>query len=75
MLFRSCIFNIFSNKRIAVITPVKTVCVHELNLFGNHVAILKRIVSSQPRASAWRLEKSGNRAIETRVPARYLGRR
>ena len=36
---------------------------------------LKRIVSSQPRASAWRLEKSGNRAIETRVPARYLGRR
>ena len=36
---------------------------------------LKRIVSSLQRASAWRLEKSGRRAVETRVPARYLGKR
>jgi hypothetical protein len=36
---------------------------------------LKRIVSNLPRASAWRLEKNGRRANESRVPARYLGRR
>ena len=36
---------------------------------------LKRIVSSLPRASAWRLQRAGRRAIETRLPARYLGRR
>lgn len=36
---------------------------------------LKRIVSSLPRASAWRLEKNGRRAIESKVPARYLGTR
>lgn len=36
---------------------------------------LKRIVSSLPRASAWRLEKSGRRAVESRMPARYLGQR
>ena len=35
---------------------------------------LKRVVSSLPRASAWRVRKSGRRAIETRLPARYLGR-
>jgi hypothetical protein len=36
---------------------------------------LKRIVSSRPRASAWRVSRSGGRAIETRLPARYLGKR
>jgi peptidase E len=36
-------------------------------------AKLKRVVSSLPRASAWRVAKSGNRAIETRLPTRYLG--
>ena len=36
---------------------------------------LKRVVTSLPRAHAWRLEKAGRRAIETRLPARYLGRR
>jgi peptidase E len=36
---------------------------------------LKRIVSSLPKASAWRVEKSGKLAIETKLPARYLGRR
>ena len=38
-------------------------------------ARLKRIVSSLPRASAWRVEKSGRRAIESKLPARYLGKR
>jgi peptidase E len=36
---------------------------------------LKRIVSSRPRASAWRVTKSGRRAIELRLPARDLGKR
>jgi peptidase E len=36
---------------------------------------LKRIVSSRPRASAWRVTKSVRRAIESRLPARYLGKR
>jgi dipeptidase E len=36
---------------------------------------LKRIVSSLPRAGAWRLAKSGRRAIEARLAARYLGGR
>ena len=38
-------------------------------------ARLKRIVSSLPRASAWRVTKSGRRAIESKLPARYLGKR
>jgi dipeptidase E len=37
-------------------------------------AQLKRIVASLPRASAWRLTRSGSRAIEKRLPARYLGK-
>ena len=37
-------------------------------------ARLKRIVASLPRASAWQVRKSGRRAIETRLPVRYLGR-
>ena len=36
---------------------------------------LKRIVSSLPRAGAWRLARAGRRAVETRLPARYLGGR
>ena len=36
---------------------------------------LKRIVGSRPRTCAWQLKRAGSRAIETRLPARYLGRR
>jgi len=36
---------------------------------------LQHVVSSLPRAAAWRVEKSGARTIETKLPARYLGQR
>jgi peptidase E len=36
---------------------------------------LLRAVSSRPRAKAWRVRKSGTRAIETRLPTKYLGAR
>ncbi len=34
---------------------------------------LKKVVGSVPRASAWRVTKSRNSALESRVPAKYLG--
>ncbi len=36
---------------------------------------LLRAISSMPRAKAWRVRKSRNRAVETRIPTRYLGAR
>ncbi len=36
---------------------------------------LLRAVSSMPRAKAWRVRKSRNRAVETRIPTLYLGAR
>ena len=33
---------------------------------------LAHVVSSLPRAKAWRVRRSGNRALETRIPAKYL---
>jgi peptidase E len=36
---------------------------------------LARIVSSRPRAKAFRVRKSRNRAVETRLPTKYLGAR
>jgi len=36
---------------------------------------LARIVSSRPRAKAYRVRKSRNRAVETRLPTKYLGMR
>jgi peptidase E len=36
---------------------------------------LSRVVSSRPRARAWRVRKSGQRAVEKRLPGRYLGAR
>lgn len=36
---------------------------------------LKRIVSGLPRASAWRVTRAERRAVETRLRARYLGKR
>jgi peptidase E len=35
---------------------------------------LARVVSSRPRAKGYRLARSGKRAIEKRLPTRYLGR-
>jgi peptidase E len=35
---------------------------------------LLRAVSSRPRARAWRVRRSGRRAIETRIPTVYLGK-
>lgn len=35
----------------------------------------KRAVASLPRARAWRVTRTGHRAIETRVATRYLGKR
>jgi len=36
---------------------------------------LLRAVASRPRAKAYRLTKSGSRAIETKLPTQYLGKR
>ena len=36
---------------------------------------LKHIVSSLPRASAWRVTQTGRRTLETKLPTRYLGTR
>jgi peptidase E len=36
---------------------------------------LARVVSSRPRAKGYRVTRSGSRAIERRLPTRYLGRR
>jgi hypothetical protein len=36
---------------------------------------LLRAVASRARARAWRMRRSGRRAIETRIPTVYLGRR
>ena len=36
---------------------------------------LQRAVSSRPRARAWRLRRSGRRAVEMRIPTHFLGRR
>jgi hypothetical protein len=36
---------------------------------------LLRAVSSRPRAQAWGVRKSGERAVENRLPGRYLGAR
>jgi peptidase E len=33
---------------------------------------LKHIVSSLPRASAWRVTQTGRRTLETKLPTRYL---
>ncbi|MDB5812477.1 MAG: Peptidase [Betaproteobacteria bacterium] len=38
-------------------------------------ARLARVVSSRPRAKAYRVRKSGTRAVETRLPTKYLARR
>jgi peptidase E len=35
---------------------------------------LLRAVASRPRARAWRVRRSGRRAIETRIPTLYLGK-
>jgi dipeptidase E len=35
---------------------------------------LARVVSNSPRAKGWRLTRSGRRAIERRLPTRYLGK-
>jgi peptidase E len=36
---------------------------------------LLRVVSSRPRARAWRVRESDQRAVENRLPGRYLGAR
>ncbi len=36
---------------------------------------LLRAVASRPRAKAYRLTRSGRRAVETKLPTRYLGKR
>lgn len=36
---------------------------------------LVRAVSNRPRAKAWRLSRSGNRAVERPLPTRYLAKR
>src|SRR3954469_16916764 len=41
-----------------------------LHFIGTRLA---RIVSSEPRAKAYRVRKSRNRAVETRLPTRFLG--
>jgi peptidase E len=40
-----------------------------------HGTQLLRAVSSRPRAKAYRVRKSRNRAVETRIPTKYLGAR
>ncbi|MGZ8263858.1 MAG: Type 1 glutamine amidotransferase-like domain-containing protein [Burkholderiales bacterium] len=42
-----------------------------LHYVGNRLA---HVVSSRPRAKGYRLTRSGRRAIERRLPTRYLGR-
>src|SRR6476659_6624751 len=43
-----------------------------LHFVGDRLA---RIVSSRPRAKAYRVRKSRNRAVETRLPTKFLGAR
>ncbi|MCC7485943.1 MAG: hypothetical protein IT529_13295 [Burkholderiales bacterium] len=34
---------------------------------------LARVVSSRPRAKGWRVTRAGRRAVERRLPTRFLG--